>query len=98
MKMRHTVALTISEHPRTAFNSSRIMCLDLVIPEDLQAWVLRTEWIRDSVLKEWEKHSNVAEGDKGGEQAKNKGISKERMGSFPSRGEDVGNLSNPTEP
>ena len=66
--------------------------------EDLRAWVLRTEWIKDSVLKEWEKRSNVAEGNKGGERAKNKGNSKERMGSFPSRGEDVGNLSNPMEP
>ena len=39
-------------------------------PEYLRAWVLRTEWIKDSVLKEWEKCGKAAEGGNNGERTK----------------------------
>ena len=57
-------------------------------PEDLRAWVLRTEWIQESVLEEWEKRGKAAEDDNDGERTKRV---KKRKNFLPLSGEDVGN-------
>ena len=53
-------------------------------PKDLHAWVLRTEWIKDSILKECKKCGKAAEGKTNGE-TRNKKKDKDKKRSFPLR-------------